>query len=98
MNNNQDYEISERDCRALSAAYARSWRNDEFAKVPDGMAAADRDKAQADIEAGSAEMKDQYLGQCLGTVGTAYPLNNLKCALKAKSMKRFDDCMSGQAR
>lgn len=96
VDNNQDYEIADRDCRALAKAYARSWRLDELKKVPSGLTADQRTEVENDLETSSSEMREQYLGQCRNTVGTAYPIDNLKCAMKAKSMQRFDDCMAGQ--
>lgn len=96
VDDNTDYEIGERDCRALAAAYAESWRLDELAKVPAGMSSSERSEVESQLEGSSKEMREQYLGQCRSTIGTAYPYDNLKCAMKAKSMKRFDDCMAGK--
>lgn len=96
VDNNTDYEIGERDCRALAAAYAESWRLDELAKVPAGMSPSERTEVENELDGSSKEMREQYLGQCRNTIGTAYPYDNLKCAMKAKSMKRFDDCMAGK--
>jgi len=94
--NNQDYEISDRDCHALATVYAEAWRLDEQKKIPEGVAEAQRTELETELEGSSAEMREQYLGQCRNTVGTAYPYDNLKCALKAKTMQRFDDCMVGK--
>ena len=96
VENNQDYEISDRDCRTLAAAYAEAWRLDEIEKIPAGMSPSQRDEVDSDLATSSTEMREQYLGQCQNTVGTAYPYDNLKCAMKAKSMQRFDDCMAGK--
>lgn len=96
VDDNQDYEITDRDCGALAAAYAEAWRLDETKKIPAGMSPEERSHVEGELDGSSSEMREQYLGQCRNTVGTAYPYDNLKCAMKAKSMQRFDDCMAGK--
>lgn len=93
-----DYEINIRDCEALARAYAGAWLNDEKAELDDkGLKKAQYDKLWSQIQEDSQGMFDNYFDQCGKTVGTTYLHSRLKCAIKAKSMKRFDDCLEGRA-
>ena len=93
-----DYEINIRDCEALARAYAGAWLNDEKTALDDkGLNKAQYDKVFAQIQEDSEGMFDNYFDQCGKTVGTTYLHSRLQCAIKAKSMKRFDDCMEGRA-
>jgi hypothetical protein len=92
-----DYELSHRDCRALAVAYGRAWMNDELEKLAQRkLEAARHDEAAAEIQQGGAEMRDNWLGECEKTVGSPYRHESLACAVKAKTMKAFDDCWQGR--
>ncbi len=91
-----NYEINHRDCAALARAYGRSWLGDELDKLnAKKLKTAQHEKFQSGLEDDSKEMADQYQGECDKTVGTAYLRSRLACAVKAKKMKRFNDCMDG---
>lgn len=93
-----DYEINIRDCEALARAYAGAWLNDEKAELDGkGLKKDQYSKVFAQIQEDSEGMFDNYFDQCGKTVGTSYLHSRLQCAMKAKSMKRFDDCMEGRA-
>ena len=93
-----DYEINIRDCEALARAYAGAWLNDEKANLgKKGMKKEQCDKVLAQIQEDSKGMFDNYFDQCGKTVGTTYLHSRLQCAIKAKSMKRFDGCLEGSA-
>ncbi len=95
---NDDYEINHRDCDALAGAYGRAWERDEMKQLNGRkLKKAAFDKAAAEIEGNAGEMKDNWRDECYNTVGTAYLKSRLKCAMRAKSMKRFNDCMDGLA-
>jgi hypothetical protein len=93
-----DYQINHRDCEALARAYAGAWLNDEREILKSKkLKQAQIDKLAAELEDDSQGMFDNYLNQCSNTVGTSYLRSRLQCAAKAKTMKRFDDCMEGRA-
>lgn len=92
-----DYELSHRDCRALARAYGRAWVNDELEKLAAlNLEPARREEAATEIDQDGAEMHDNWLRECEKTVGTAYRHESLACAMKAKTMKAFDDCWQGR--
>jgi hypothetical protein len=93
-----DYEINERDCDALARAYGGAWKRDEFKKLNKKKLSKEKFDAQAaQLEEHATGMADNWRSECYKTVGTAYLRSRLQCALKAKSMKRFNDCMDGLA-
>jgi hypothetical protein len=93
----QDYEITHNDCEALAIAYARAWENDEIEKLDEKKLAEKAfQSARDEIETGKQHMHDDWLGECIKTVGTAYLYKNLQCATKARTMQRFDDCWNGK--
>jgi len=90
-----DYEINIRDCEALARAYAGAWLNDEKATLDKKKLKKEQhDEVMAQIQEDSQGMFDNYLDQCGKTVGTTYLRSQLDCAIKAKTMKKFDECMS----
>lgn len=93
-----DYEINERDCDALAGAYGRAWKRDEIAKLNKKKLSQEKfDKQAAQLDDHAQSMEDNWRSECYKTVGTAYLRSRLQCALKSKSMKRFNDCMDGLA-
>ena len=88
-----DYVMSHRDCEALASSYQRAWLNDELEKI------AGQDTtpaARADLEKSAKQGGESWLSSCRGIVGSPQMRDNLQCALKAKSIERFDKCMAGQ--
>jgi hypothetical protein len=95
---NDDYEISYQDCRALGSAYGRAWLGDERTKLDaKKLKQAQYDKVYEQLRDDSKGMAQQYQGECDKTVPSAYLRSRLKCALKAKRMQRFNDCMDGKS-
>jgi hypothetical protein len=89
-----DYEIQHTDCDALALAYGRAWENDELKK------SGDKKLTNAQIDAlkrNAEEASANWQSECYKTVGTAYLRERLKCAVKAKSLERFNGCMDGTA-
>lgn len=89
-----DYIMSHSDCEALAGAYQRAWQNDELAKLQGDTLSA---QARANVEAAAKQGGDSWLASCRGIVGSPQVRDNLGCALKAKSIERFDKCMAGLA-
>jgi hypothetical protein len=89
-----DYELQHSDCDALGLAYGRSWENDEIKKLGDKKIT---DSQLASIKQNADEAAQNYKEECGKTVGTAYIRDRLKCAVKAKSLERFNACLDGSA-
>jgi len=90
-----DYLMSHRDCDALAQAYRRAWLRDERKKL-DKMAEKLRAQAAANLDNAANQGAESWLTSCQGIVGSPQVRTNLKCALKAKSLERFEACMAGQ--
>ncbi len=92
-----DYEMSHSDCAALAQAYGGAWLHDEMEKLnAKKLKQAQFDQAAAQLRKDSDGMAAQYQDECGKTVGTAYLRSRLQCAMKAKTMQRFNDCMDGK--
>ncbi len=93
-----DYEINHTDCDALARAYGGAWENDEMKKLnARKLPEKQFEKAAADVKKSGAEMATNWREECYKTVGTAYLRSRLQCAVKAKSLERFNNCMDGVA-
>lgn len=93
-----DYEINHSDCQALGQAYGGAWLHDEMEKLnAKKLKQAQFDAAEAQLRKDSEGMGDQYQDECGKTVGTAYLRSRLACAMKAKTLQRFNDCMDGKS-
>jgi len=93
-----DYNVTYQDCRALARVYGGAWLSEELQKLNAAkLKKAQFEKAEARIRKDADETREQWLSQCEGIVDTPYPFSRLKCALKARSVKRFDDCWDGKA-
>jgi hypothetical protein len=94
----QDYEVGYGDCKALAGQYRRAWEMDEFKKLEkQTLNEKQRAQAESNVRKASQEAGDNWLSACEGLVGSPYPRDRLDCAMKAKSVKVFDDCWDGKA-
>lgn len=91
------YEMTYHDCNVLAAHYHRVILQEETAKIPEGFKPAQRSAAEQAARQSADEGKEQWLEQCSGLVGTAYQRSWLECAMKAASVQRFTDCVTGGA-
>ena len=93
----EDYDITQRDCDALAQAYNNAWLNDETVKLADKkLKQKQYDEALAQLHSLADEAREQWYGQCEGIVGTAFLRSRLACAMKAKTLTRFNDCWDGK--
>ncbi|MBW2455553.1 MAG: hypothetical protein JRI68_13620 [Deltaproteobacteria bacterium] len=93
-----DYDMTYRDCKALAGTYYRAWRKAEMDKL-EGKNFKPKlyETAKKNIDKAAQEAGDNWLKECEGTVGTPYLYSRLKCALKAKTIDRFNECLDGKA-
>ncbi|MCA9620873.1 MAG: hypothetical protein KC731_17740 [Myxococcales bacterium] len=93
-----DIELTYRDCATIARAYGQAWLNDEKQTLDGkGLKKPQYDKMLAQLEEDSAGMEENYRSECDKTVGTAMLRSRLVCAVKAKTMARFDACLDGKA-
>ncbi len=93
-----DYDMTYRDCKALAGVYYRAWRKAEMDKL-EGKSFKPKlyETAKNNVDKAAQEAGDNWLQECEGTVGTPYLYSRLKCALKAKTVDGFNDCLDGKA-
>ncbi len=93
-----DYDITYRDCQALAGTYSRAWERVEREKLEKkNFKPKLYDTALKNVQKAAQEAGDNWLEECAGTVGSPFLYSRLKCALKAKTVERFNDCWDGKA-
>jgi len=93
-----DYDITYQDCKELAGVYYRAWRKPELEKLEaKNFKPKLYETARKNVEKAAQEAGDNWLKECEGTVGTPYLYSRLKCAMKAKTVERFNDCLDGKA-
>ncbi len=92
----EDYEMTQGDCQVLAEHYYGLILREQLAAVPDGLKAGPREQAERQAEQNAQEGRDQWLAQCSTTVGHSYQRQWLDCGMKAREVKRFTDCVTGQ--
>ena len=92
-----DYDITYSDCKELARIYGIAWRNGELKKLQAKKLKPKQQQAiEATIRKNAQEAQDQWRGECDGTVGSPQVRSRLSCALKAKTLDRFNDCLDGK--
>jgi hypothetical protein len=89
------YEMTFNDCQVLANHYYDVILKEERSKIPDALKGQQRNAAEASAGDSAQKGKDQWLDQCSGLVGSAYPREWLKCAMAATTEKDFTDCATG---
>lgn len=93
----QDYIISYRDCKALAGNYGRAWESDERKKL-EGRRFNDKQlaTAQNNVKNAAREAADNWLSACESIVDSPFLYTRLSCAMKSKTIERFNDCWDGK--
>jgi len=93
----EDYLITYQDCEALAGNYGRVYRRAEADKVDEKtLTGKALENAQKLVDENTRTAQENWLSECQGIVETPQPRNNLKCAMKARTLQRFNDCMEGK--
>jgi hypothetical protein len=95
----EDYEVTHTDCLALADVYRAAWLRDERIKLDKQKFDAKlRARAEKNLEAAADKGSDNWLSQCRGVVDSPYPRSRLDCAVKARTVTRFNDCWEGRVK
>jgi len=90
------HDITNGDCDALGSQLATATRADQVAALDAKLSAAQRSQAQESIDAVSRKVGEKWTETCRRSlVGGATDGAALKCALRAKTVKAFDECLNG---
>jgi len=95
-----DYTLTDRDCIELAKHYAVVQKADQLAEVnPKLTNATTAQKEQADktITDAVTKLAESWENGCrTSLVGGVVDRRRLKCAMSAKSVKGFDECINGE--
>lgn len=91
-----DYSISNGDCNALGRKLGDLTRSDELAKVSPKVKEKLREKAMQSIDEAATKITNAWIESCeKNLVGKVTDPKSLKCALDARAVKAFDECLNG---
>jgi hypothetical protein len=90
------YEITNRDCDALGDRLAEVTRSDQSAEISPRLSKAQRDQTEAANAEVSRKVGERWAESCRRSlVGGYTDEGSLKCAMRARSVKAFDECLNG---
>ena len=90
------HDITNGDCDALGDQLKAATRADQLATLDAKLSAAQRSQAEESINTVSVKVGEKWTESCRRSlVGGATDSGSLKCALRAKTVKAFDDCLNG---
>jgi PBP1b-binding outer membrane lipoprotein LpoB len=90
-----DHHMNYDDCMVLADVYGNAWFRDAMEKETNKNAKL-AETVEKNHRASADGAKQNWLNACSKIVGSAMPLKNLKCATKAKTVARFNDCWDGR--
>jgi hypothetical protein len=92
-----DYDMTYADCKVLARTYRNAWYHDEIEKLNSRKLPEKHfKKAEANVEQAANDGGENWLQACNTTVGSPQLRSRLKCASRAKTLQRFNDCMDGK--
>ena len=93
-----DYEITNRDCDTLGEALARVTRSDQLAALDPKVSATQKAEAERGITEVAGKVGDRWAASCRTSLaGGVTDERFLQCALRAKTVTAFDECLNGSA-
>jgi hypothetical protein len=92
-----DYELTPRDCIELGNQFALLIKADESQKLSPKLKEKQREAAEQSIQKAASARGQQWTDSCQKSlVGMVSDRKALKCAMDAKNVKAFDDCLNVQ--
>lgn len=92
----EDYSLTDRDCIELGKHYVVVQKADQMAALSPKLSTAQRDQAEQSITSAVTKLGDNWENGCRSSlVGGVVDRNTLKCAMGAKTVKEFDECLNG---
>jgi hypothetical protein len=93
-----DYTLTEKDCVELGKQYVVVQRADQIAGLDKRLTDKQREQATKNIDAVVEKMGEPWANGCIESlVGKVAERKRLECAMAAKSVKAFDDCLNAEA-
>ncbi|MRG95957.1 hypothetical protein [Polyangium spumosum] len=92
-----DYTLTERDCIELGKQYVVVQRADQIVALDKRLTAKQREQAITNIDAVVGKMGEPWANGCIESlVGKVAERKRLECAMAAKTVKGFDECLNGE--
>ncbi|MDI3287891.1 hypothetical protein [Polyangium sp. 15x6] len=92
-----DYTLTEKDCIELGKQYVAVQRADQIAGLDKRLTDKQREQAVKNIDAVVGKMGEPWANGCIESlVGKVAERKRLECAMAAKSVKAFDECLNGE--
>jgi hypothetical protein len=92
-----DYALSAGDCAVLAKQFATAIRNDQEAQLSPKLKDAQREQVKQNIDEVARKRQDEWRESCQKSlVGQITDPKSLKCALEARTVKDFDNCLNAQ--
>ena len=94
----EDYTLTDRDCIELAKHYVTVQKADQMAALSPKLTSAQKDQAEKSITDAVTRLGENWENSCRSSlVGGVVDRNSLKCAMGAKTVKGFDECINGPA-
>jgi hypothetical protein len=94
----EDYTLTDRDCIELAKHYVVVQKADQMAVLSPKLTSAQKDQAEKSITDAVTRLGENWENSCRSSlVGGVVDRNGLKCAMVAKTVKGFDECINGPA-
>lgn len=93
-----DYSLLNGDCDALGRKFGDLTRSDQKAQLNPKLKEAQRAQAEQSIDTVATKMEASWISGCQKSlVGKVVERKTIECALQARSVKSFDECLNGPA-
>ncbi len=90
-----DHDLTNRDCADLGRQLGEVTKADLMAGLSPKLSAKQKSQAEANIDAAVAKSSSQWIEHCQSTlVGKTVERERIVCAMRAKSVKTFDNCLN----
>jgi hypothetical protein len=91
-----DYSLTAGDCAELGRKLADLIRSDARAALDPKLSAKQREQGEASIDRAAEHREREWLDTCRGSlVGKIVDRTALQCAMRAGTVKAFDECLNG---
>lgn len=92
----EDYTLTDRDCIELSKHYVTVQKADQMVALSPKLTTAQKEQAEKSITDAVTKLGENWGNGCRSSlVGGVVDRQSLKCAMGAKTVKAFDECLNG---
>lgn len=93
----EDYTLTDRDCIELAKHYGVVQKADQMVALNPKLSSAQKEQAEKSINDAVVKLVENWESSCRSSlVDKVVDRARLKCAMSAKSVKGFDECINGE--